>query len=46
MCAAKFAVIGGEDHDCRVVQAVGLQLFEQANQMGVAVPDAVEVVVL
>jgi type IV secretory pathway protease TraF len=44
--AAKFTVIGGEDYNRRAIEAVGLYFFEQPNQMAVAIPDAVEVVVL
>ena len=42
---AQFAVIGGEDHNRRVVQVVGLYFFEQPNQMAIAVPDAVEIII-
>ena len=41
----QFAVIGGEDHDCRVVQVVCLYFFEKPNQMTVAVPDAVKIII-
>src|SRR5215472_2842690 len=44
--ASKLAVICREHHNRRTVQGISFQLFEQPNQITVAVANAVEVVVL
>ena len=46
MGAAQLTVIGSEDHNRRVVQAISLYFIEQPNKMAVAVTNAVEVIVL